>query len=153
MTESIPKGAFEIASVGPEVLAFLFWFAVSIIARIKVTIRKDFFSMSIFEPIEELSFVLVTIDPDVGSSAMWLAFLPISFVGTLTIVSTPSAFAMLEAVEPLAFIGLSVWPSVSSPTFRLSVDICPIVCRFRLEDFKASTVLAIILELALKATS
>jgi hypothetical protein len=79
---------------------------------------------------------------------MRLAFLPIAFVKSFASPAFPGSFAVLQAVIPLTFITFSVRPEISSPSFRLAINVCPFVSGFILEDLKADSMLAIIFELA-----
>ena len=112
---TILHSPFELASVAtaidPLVLTEALRLSVNILAHEDVAIGKEIASIPVSKGSYPLSFVFVSVAPDMDSVALGLGVLPLTDVA-LAVEALPHSIAALHALHPLAVIHLSILPCV-----------------------------------------
>lgn len=76
-----------------------------------------------------------------------LAHPPLSNIA-VSLGASPHAGAVLESVDPLSFIGLSVFPNVFSDSFGFAVDVLSLIGAAIWEYFEASALFVVALPMS-----
>jgi len=74
-------------------------------------------SFAMFEAIFKFSLIAISIDPSVYTVAISSTLAPLPYVG-ISFSASPDSRSVLEAIDPLTFIHLSVLPFISSTALR-----------------------------------
>lgn len=127
MFQSIHKIPDVVRTVCPLVRPFAVRSPVLIPAGEHVAVREGFCPLPMLYAVFPLAFVLVPGGPDVNSEPLCLGFDPLPDIRA-AVVAFPDALALLKTSDPLAIVGLSIFPVVNTHSVSFTVEELACIC-------------------------
>lgn len=90
LPQTISEASFEVAAVSPIVLSVSIWFSTSVLSLVKIPICKFLCALSVFQASFEVSFITISIDPNMDSIAFCLPHSPLTNIA-IAFHSSPHA--------------------------------------------------------------